>query len=219
MNWVWAIGAPLVRFLMAVFFRVTVEGAHHVPRNGPAILACNHISVLDGPALAAVTGAERRRATRFLIASEVFDLFWGFILREARQIPINRGMGDIRALETAVEAIRGGACAGIFPEGRVNHEPYGGPQRLRSGLTRLAIPTGAPVIPVAIWGTQAAWPSPEGLQVRALLRRPKLALVYGSPMQPPAHGGADSPSDFRDRVLTTMQEQILRARTICGDPP
>jgi 1-acyl-sn-glycerol-3-phosphate acyltransferase len=219
MNWVWTIGAPLIRALLSLVFRVTVEGVELVPRRGAAILACNHVSVLDGPVLAAVTGWHRRRATRFLIASEVFDTFWGFILRQARQIPINRGVGDLKALETAVEAIRGGACVGIFPEGRVSHDPSAGLQRIRSGLTRLALPTEAPVIPVAIWGTQTLWPSPAGLRRGELWRRPALAIVYGAALQPPPAGAGGAPGDFREHVRDVVQERTLRARAICGDLP
>jgi 1-acyl-sn-glycerol-3-phosphate acyltransferase len=219
MNWVWTIGSPLVRALLALVFRVTVEGVEHVPRRGPAILACNHVSVLDGPVLAAVTGWHRRRATRFLIASEVFDGFWGFILRQARQIPIKRGRGDLKALETAVEAIRGGGCVGIFPEGRVSHDPSTGLQRIRSGLTRLAIPTDAPVIPVAIWGTQRSWPSPGGPRLRAILRRPALAVVYGSAVQSPPRDAGGSPEDFRGYIRGELMDQTLRARAICSDLP
>ena len=126
MNWIWVVGAPLVRLVMSAVFRVRVEGIEHVPRIGAAVLAPNHISVLDGPVLSAVTGTHRRRATRNLIAAEVFHGGLGWILDQARQIPIRRGTGDTGALDEAVAALRAGSCVGIFPEGRVGDEPSGG---------------------------------------------------------------------------------------------
>jgi 1-acyl-sn-glycerol-3-phosphate acyltransferase len=217
MNWVWAIGAPLVRAIMAIVFRVRVEGIRHVPGRGPAILAPNHVSVLDGPALAAVTGAHRWRATRFLIASEIYDTGWGWILRQARQIPIVRGAGDTGALSTAVDAVEEGSCAGIFPEGRVSDDPSLGLQRLRSGITRVAIPSGAPVVPVGIWGTQTAWPRTDGMRWATLLRRPHVALIYGEALRPPGAGNDESPADFRLRLAAAIEEQVRRAQALTED--
>ena len=122
------------------------------------ILAPNHVSVIDGPAVSAVTGAHRWRATHNLIAGEVFAGITGWILRQARQIPIRRGTGDTGALDAATRAIEDGWVVGIFPEGRVNEDPRGPLQRIRSGLTRVAVPTSTPVVPVGIWGTQSVWP-------------------------------------------------------------
>ena len=109
MNWVWAIGAPLVRAIMSIVCRVRIEGIEHVPRTGPVIVAPNHVSVLDGPAVSAVVGTHRWRATRNLIAAEVFEGVIGWILRQARQVPIRRGTGDTGALDDAIEAIRDGS--------------------------------------------------------------------------------------------------------------
>ena len=217
MNWIWTIGAPLVRAIMALVFRVRVEGIRHVPDRGPAILAPNHVSVLDGPALAAVTGAQRWRATRFLIASEIYDTGWGWILRQARQIPIVRGGGDTGALTTAVDAVTGGGCVGIFPEGRVSDDPSHGLQRLRSGITRVAVPAGAPVVPIGIWGTQTAWPRKGGVLWAALLRRPRVALIYGEPLRPPSPGSDESPGDFRLRLADAIGEQVRRAQALTED--
>lgn len=212
MNWIWTVGAPLVRPLLASVFRVRIEGVHHVPRTGPVVLAPNHLSVLDGPALSAVTGTHRWRATRNLIAAEVFGGTLGWILDQARQIPIRRGSGDVGALDEAVAALREGSCVGIFPEGRVHDDPRQGLQRIRSGLTRIALPTGAPVVPVGMWGTQEIWPR-TGIVRAALWRRPTFAVVYGDPVVP--HPG-ESPSAFRERYRAALQDAVARARAIAG---
>jgi 1-acyl-sn-glycerol-3-phosphate acyltransferase len=212
MNWIWTIGAPLVRSLMSLFFRVTIEGVEHVPRHGPVILAPNHVSVLDGPAMVATVGTHRWRATRNLIAAEIFAGVTGWILRQARQIPVRRGTGDTGALDEAIEAIRSGGCAGVFPEGRVSDDPSAGLQRIRSGLTRIALPTGAPVIPVGIWGTQAVW-SKAGLDRAALRRRPALAIVFGPALLP----AGSSPAEFRERYRGALEAQLARAQQLAGD--
>lgn len=215
MTWIWAVGAPLVRALMSLVFRVRIEGLDRVPRRGRAVLAPNHVSVLDGPALVAVVGAARWRPTHSLITSEVFHGLLGWILTQADQIPVRRGTGDQEAMRAAATALTDGSLLGLFPEGHVNEEPAGALQRIRSGLTRLAIPTGAPVIPVGIWGTQTLWPR-DGLIRRALLRRPRFAMVFG-PAVVPAPEGAEAPSEFRARYLAALELVVARARSLAGD--
>jgi 1-acyl-sn-glycerol-3-phosphate acyltransferase len=212
MNWIWTIGAPLVRVLFGWFFRFRIEGVEHVPRKGQVIVAPNHVSVLDGPVMVATVGTHRCRATRCLIASEIFTGLTGWILNQARQIPIRRGSGDTGALDEAVAAILNGACAGVFPEGRVSDDADAGLQRIRSGLTRVAVPTGAPVVPVGIWGTQRVWPK-AGLDRAALLRRPRLAIVFGPPIMP----AGDTPTEFRERYRLALEAQLARAKQLAGD--
>jgi len=212
---IWMLGAPLVHAILSLLFRIRIEGSRHVPRSGPVILAPNHVSVLDGPAVSAATGVHRRRATRNLIIADVFHGVIGSILRRARQVPIRRGAGDTGALDEAVAAACAGACVGIFPEGRVSVDPRQGLQRIRSGLTRIAIPSAAPVVPIGIWGTHEVWPR-SGLEWASLARRHTLALVYGDAITP--HPG-ESPTAFRARYRAELEVVVARARTLAGDPP
>lgn len=214
-TWIWTIGAPLVRAVMRICFRLRVEGIEHVPRSGPTVLAANHVSVLDGPTVSAVVGAGRRRAVRNLVAAEAFHGPIGWILEQARQIPIRRGSGDTGALGEAVDAVAGGGCVGIFPEGRVSNDPTDGLQRMRSGLSRIAIPTSAAVVPVGIWGLQTPWPR-SGFDLRSLLRRPVVVFVFGEPIVP---APGEAPSAFRERFRCALSEQVDRARWLAGDPP
>lgn len=213
MNLIWNLGAPLVRLLASVFFRMHIEGIHRVPRAGGVILAPNHLSVLDGPIISGVTGVHRRRATRNLVAAEVFRGPTGWVLRRARQIPIRRGSGDTNALEEAVVAASNGSCIGIFPEGRVSDDPRAGIQRVRSGLTRIALPSGTPVVPVGIWGTHEVWPR-AGFVPGSLLRRHRSAIVYGPALVP--HPG-EAPTAFRERYREALEATVSRARTLAGD--
>ena len=214
MNWIWISGSLLVRAVMMAIFRVRIEGIEHVPRKGAVIVAPNHVSVLDGPAISAVTALGRWRPTRNLIAAEVFTGLTGWIVRQAKQVPIRRGAGDMGALDEAIAAARQGSCVGIFPEGMVSDDPRAGLQRIRSGLTRVAIPSGAPVVPVGIWGTQEVWPK-TGLDRASLLRRHTMALVYGEAIVPHPQ---ESPAEFRVRYRDGLETVLARARTLAGDP-
>jgi 1-acyl-sn-glycerol-3-phosphate acyltransferase len=210
----WLFGIAVVGFFSRVLFRLRVEGADRVPSSGSAIVAGNHVSALDGVALALATGSRGRRMTRFLVAAEFFRKLWcGWALRLYRQIPIRRGERDQGALDVAIETIRGGALAGIFPEGTVNPEPGAGLMRGRKGAARIALATDAPVVPVGIWGTQARWPK-LGLHLRRPWR-PVVAISYGEPIPP--KGDAGSAADvqaFADVITDAIAAQAERAREL-----
>ena len=214
LNGWWRFGVVVVAFLARLVFRIRVAGAERVPATGPAIHASNHLSALDGLTLALTTAQNARRMTRFLVAAEFFDKATvGWALRLYRQIPLNRGKADAGALDEAVATIREGAVAGIFPEGKVNPDPDGGLQRGRRGVGRIALATGAPVVPVGIWGTQDRWPK-SGLHYRRPWRR-TIAVVYGEPIEP--RGDPQSLEDvqvFTDLAMTGIAKQVAEARTL-----
>jgi 1-acyl-sn-glycerol-3-phosphate acyltransferase len=210
----WAIVSATTMPIVRLMFRVRVEGIANIPSTGPAILAFNHVSVLDGPVLAIEVARRRRRESRFLVAAEVFHrLLVGWLLRSFDQIPIRRGEADAGALDEAIATVENGAIAAIAPEGRVNDAADVGLQRIRRGTARLALPTGAPVIPVGLWGTNIRWPR-SGLRFGPPWR-PRLVLVFGGPIAP--YGDPADPADvdaFTDRVREALEEQVARARAI-----
>jgi 1-acyl-sn-glycerol-3-phosphate acyltransferase len=210
----WWVISTFTVFLTSMFFRVRVEGANQVPARGPAIVAFNHVSVLDGPVLGGQVAKRRGRESRFLVAAEVFQTrIFGWVLRTFDQIPIRRGQGDVGALDEAIRTVAGGAIAAIAPEGRVNENGGAELLRIRRGVARLALNTSAPVVPVGIWGTQKRWPQ-GGLRFGAPWR-PKLAFVFGDPLIP--SGDPTDPGDidaFTDRVREAIEIQVDRARAI-----
>jgi 1-acyl-sn-glycerol-3-phosphate acyltransferase len=214
LNGWWRFGVLVVGFVWRLLFRTRVEGAERVPQSGPAIVAANHVSGMDGVALAFVTGRHARRMTRFLVAAEFFDkLSIGWALRLYRQIPLQRGQGDRPAIEEALATIRAGALAGIFPEGSVNPDPIAGVQRGRRGVARIALATGAPVVPVGMWGTQGRWPK-SGLHMRRPWR-PVFAVAYGEPIAP--DGDPDTADDlqvFAEQIMTAIGKQADQARAL-----
>jgi 1-acyl-sn-glycerol-3-phosphate acyltransferase len=214
----WRFGVPIAELLVRALFRVRVTGIHHVPLEGPAILAFVHISVLDGPCLAAEVAWRRRRAVRFLVASEVFDLpVSGWFLRRYRQIAVRRGQNDDGALDEVIATIRHGSVTAIAPEGTVSPAP-GTLQRVRSGVARIALPTGAPVIPVGIWGTHRRW-SKSGRRWGPPFR-PRLGFAFGGPIEASGDlSDEDEVDAFLERIHDALERRLAVARVLAGDPP
>lgn len=215
----WRVGLRVLTPLVFFFFRVRIVGLEHVPARGAAIVAFNHVSALDGPVLGIELSRRARRETRFLVAAEFFHkTFFGWVLRTFDQIPIRRGTGDVHALDAALETLRGGALLMIAPEGAVNTEPDGELQRIRTGVARLALPTGVPIIPVGLWGTQRRWPR-SGIIWSKLWHRPLLAIVFGPPILPDGDATAEADVDhLKERLRVRLVEQVNAARALAGDP-
>ncbi|MFZ2050646.1 MAG: lysophospholipid acyltransferase family protein [Solirubrobacteraceae bacterium] len=142
----------LVRAILVPFFRIYLRlqgvGGEEVPRSGPLLLAANHRSFLDP----FVIGALVRRPVYYVAKRELFARGWqAWLLRSLGAFPIDRGRSDQDAMATAKQILSRGDCVVIFPEGtRVRKGPLGAPRR---GVGRLALETGAPVVPVAVIGT------------------------------------------------------------------
>jgi 1-acyl-sn-glycerol-3-phosphate acyltransferase len=142
---------PILRLL----YRVRVEGIEHVPPEGAVIMASNHVSFCDSIFLPLVL---KRRIT-FVAKAEYFEkkkTAWFF--RAVGQIPINRegGSASQRALDSARAVLDGGGVFGIYPEG--TRSPDGRLYKGKTGIARLALQTGAPVLAVAMVGTAEAQP-------------------------------------------------------------
>lgn len=214
-NLAYRLGTLAVGLAFRVGFRLRYAGTSQVPEEGPAIVAGNHVSALDGLVLGLAVSERRKRVTRFLAAAEFFGKWWaGWALRLLRQIPVRRGARDVGALDEAIATVQAGALLGIFPEGKVN--PGTELQPAKSGVGRIALATGAPVIPAGIWGTQDRWPR-AGLHLRRPWR-PPLAVTFGSPIEP--EGDPDSPEDlqrFLDRVMGGIAEQVEVARALVSE--
>ncbi len=201
--------------VMHLMFRVRVEGAERVPSQGPAIIVFNHMSVLDGPLVAIETARRRRRKIRFLVAAEIMNKgLLGVVLRIFDQIPIRRGARDLHAMDEALDTVRQGALAALAPEGKLNEPEARGLLRMKSGIARLALPTGAPIIPVGIWGGQVMWPK-GGARWSRIFSRPGLALIYGPPVVP--RGSLDARGDVAEikrQVKEALEVQLVRAQTV-----
>src|ERR1700761_39042 len=177
--WYWLFKYVLLGPLLSLIGRPKVEGLHHIPSSGPAILASNHLAVMDSFYLPLVV---RRRIT-FLAKSEYFTGkgFKGWCSRwfftAVGQVPIDRSSADAAqaALDTAKRVLGEGKLLGMYPEG--TRSPDGRLYKGKTGLARLALETGVPVIPVAMIGTNKV--NPPGT---SMLRFGKATVGLGKPM-------------------------------------
>jgi 1-acyl-sn-glycerol-3-phosphate acyltransferase len=205
----WDVGRATFGILAKAAFRLRVVGAANVPLGGGALLAYNHISVIDA-VFVALPIVERGRAVHFFALSEDFErpiVGWG--LRKIGQIPIRRSFGDWSAIETSAGVLQRGMLAGIAPEGTVGD----GVELLpgQKGAARIALMAGARVVPVGLWGTQHRWPK-SGLTFSPPAR-PTVAVVYGEPIQ--SEGDPKRRPDVQaltDRIMDDIAGLVAQAR-------
>lgn len=140
--------AVLLPFFL-LYFRLDRLGREHIPPSGPVLLAANHRSFLDP----FVIGALTKRPVYYIAKRELFERRWqAWLLNSLGAFPVDRGAGDEHAMDTARAILQRGDCVVIFPEGtRVRPGPLGHPHR---GVGRLALQTGARVVPIAVMGTE-----------------------------------------------------------------
>jgi 1-acyl-sn-glycerol-3-phosphate acyltransferase len=140
---------PIIRF----WVRLDMQGTLYIPASGQVIVAANHVSYFD-PLCLGVFIQSAGRQVRFLAKSELFQSpLMRFIMLGAGQIPVYRETRDAgQALAAAVEAMREGAAVAIYPEGTTTRNPDFMPGPAKNGVARLAALTGAPVVPVGMWG-------------------------------------------------------------------
>lgn len=172
--WVYWPTRLVLQPVMLAYFRLKRFGREHIPREGGVIIAPNHRSFLDPW----VIGICLRRPIYFVAKEELFRKRWmGWFLNSLGAFPIRRGASDEQAMETARILVERGNALLIFPEGtRIRRGPLGKPKR---GVGRLALETGAPVVPVAVLGT-------ENVRRRRLIIRPaKVRVRCGRPLTYP----------------------------------
>ncbi|MGH2758519.1 MAG: HAD-IB family hydrolase [Actinomycetota bacterium] len=192
---------------------LVVEGVPLIPRNGAVILAANHRSYLDPVVLTAVA-FRRGRKPRYLGKKEVFDVpVAGQLMRALGQIRVDRGTGDAAPLKQAVEALERGEAIGVFPQGTIPrgeafYEPV---LRGRTGVARLALATDAPVVPVALWGTEKIWPRNSRLpKIGELVARKPVYAKVGEPMYLKLPPGTTPGSAAYHDLTQQVMERIVQ---------
>jgi 1-acyl-sn-glycerol-3-phosphate acyltransferase len=184
--WLWRFLLFVSPAVVAPICRLRVSGT--VPpqvRGAPLILAANHLSAADPIVM---TAACRRVgvAPRFMATGGVFRApVVGAVMRWSGHIRVDRRTAEVaQALPATVAALRANSVVLVYPEGRIGLDPWMWPERGKTGVARMAAASGAPVLPVAHWGTHAVLPytTPKGLVrsvLRALLRRPVVYVRFG----------------------------------------
>jgi putative phosphoserine phosphatase/1-acylglycerol-3-phosphate O-acyltransferase len=187
------IGLELQRLAMAFtrpeivpYADIEIVGAEHIPASGPCIVVANHRSYFD-PTVMAMVFAKAGRTARFLGKKEVFDApVLGIIAKAMGGIRVDRGSGSDEPLKAAVEALQGGELVAIMPQGTIPRGPAFFDPELhgRSGAARLAQLTGAPVIPVGLWGTEKVWPRHSRVpKVLNIVDAPSVTATVGKPVK------------------------------------
>jgi 1-acyl-sn-glycerol-3-phosphate acyltransferase len=202
---------------LKVWFRWSIEGLENIPREGPALVAFNHIAYLDAFASANVIDEAGRRP-RYLAKSELFrDKRIAWILKGARQIEVRRGTRDApMALDHALQALEDGELILVFPEGTIttNHDLM--PMEAKTGLARLALHSRVPVIPAALWGTANIWP--KGYAKHWWPPRQEVLARVGEPMR--LEGDPDSFDDWRragKQIMDRIGELVASLRPALAD--
>ncbi len=229
----WHVLQTLARGVVGALARLEVTGDIPAPlRDGPLILAVNHIGPFDPIALSAATAAigvhPRIMATGGLFRAPIV----GAAMRASGHIRVNRTRVSAdeahaaAAVDDATAALAAGSIVAGYPEGRITLDPGLWPERGRSGMARLALATGAPVLPVTQWGSHEVLPyaAPTGMWpaiLRDLRHRPTVRFHFGDPvdltgLDPAVRGDVQRATD---RIITALRTDLARLRPDEPDRP
>jgi 1-acyl-sn-glycerol-3-phosphate acyltransferase len=191
-----AVGRRIGIGVMHGLWRPRVLGAWRVPAYGPVILAPNHSNVIDGPMLIGTSP----RPVHFLVKQEAFIGPLDPFLRGIGQLPVDRTGTDRTAVTSALSVLKRGGVLGIFPEGTRGEGDFAS---LRGGLAYFALRSGAPVVPVACFGT-----TERGRVVRGLPPlRGRVDIVFGDPFDAGDGSGARTRRAL-DAATVRIQERL-----------
>ncbi|MBJ7453718.1 MAG: 1-acyl-sn-glycerol-3-phosphate acyltransferase [Blastococcus sp.] len=172
----------VIRLTLVVFhlfrFRFDVRGSQHVPATGGAIICSNHVSFFDFTFLG-LGAISQHRLVRFMAKSAVFDhWFAGPFMRAMRHIPVDRKAGAA-AFDAAVRSLKDGEVVGVFPEATISRSFT--VKDLKAGAARMAMDSGVPIIPAAVWGGHRV--ATKGHKV-VLRRGVPVMVILGEPIVP-----------------------------------
>ena len=193
--------------VLRAYFRPTVTGVEYVPRTGPGILAANHLSASDE----VFTPITARRQVVYFAKAEYFNgtgprgrlIAW--IFTEFGLVPVDRDNPRAAAatIDTGAELLAAGKLLGIYPEG--TRSPDGRLHKFRTGVARLALRTGAPVIPVGLVGTDQVLPAGQ-----QRWRRAPLAVHYGPPLSFPGRAEDERSSRALREVTELIRDAVQK---------
>lgn len=196
------LGSALFRAsFRALGLDLRVEGAEHVPASGPGILASNHLGYLDF-AFVMLTPPRPRREVRFLARADLYER-WpvGPLMHRMGQIPVDAHGDPLTAMRLAVAALERGELIGLHPEGTIS--PSFVPRKAASGAVRMAQATGAPIVPVALWGSHrilTKW-RPRGRVPRGI----PVFVRFGAPYHPAPGSALEGTRDLMARIGALLE--------------
>ena len=210
----------LVVPVMTVWTRHTWSGQEKLPSSGGVILVPNHVSHFD-PLVVAHYVYAAGRWPRFLGKASLWQVpVLGPLLRKVQQIPVERGSVEaVKSLDVLIDALDQGGAVIIYPEGTTTREPDLWPMRGKTGAARLALVTGAPVIPLANWGAERVFdPRTNRLKFRP---RTPVSVTAGKPVDLSRWAG-ETPTravldQMTDAIMLEVRDLLTQLRE--GEPP
>ena len=193
---------PILRPELLRVARYELDGLEHLPETGPAMVVANHRSYFD-PVAIAVACAKRGRSPRFLAKREVFDApLVGQLVRATGAIRVDRGTGAEEPLLQAARALDAGELVVVLPQGTIPRgEAFFDPElKGKHGAARLAALTGAPVVPLGLWGTERVWPRRSKLPKLLTLNPPQVRVKGG----PAIEGLTGDVATDTDRIMAAI---------------
>jgi 1-acyl-sn-glycerol-3-phosphate acyltransferase len=187
---------------IAFWFNWRFEALENVPREGPVLVAANHVSYFD-PLAHGYFMVKAGRRPRFLAKKEMYgNSFVRRVLLGAGQIPVERGSGSRAPVDAAGKALRDGEAVVVYPEGTITRKPDLSPMAGKTGIARLSLAAEVPVLPIAVWGSH-----------RVLGSHGSRSLAFGRPIWVRAGAPLDF-SQFEDErddpaALRRVTDQVM----------
>lgn len=193
----WEVVRFTIRFILFLTSRVHLRGRYNIPRRGPYIIAANHLSWIDVPMVPAYVPGK----VAYMAKEEAFYSKVGWLVRFLGAFPVKRGEGDRQALRTADDLLKNKKVLVIFPEGTRSKTRT--LAKAHAGLGMIALRSGVPVLPVAIWGSEHALKK-FGVQV---------TICYGEPIVFKPKGTKIT----REEIEATTEEVMYRIAAMLPD--
>jgi 1-acyl-sn-glycerol-3-phosphate acyltransferase len=186
--------------------RLGWRGAEHLPRTGGALLVGNHVSFSD-PIFDIAFGTTHGRIPRFMAKGELWDVpVVKWVLGQGGHIPVYRASKRVgESFTGAIDALSRGEVVAVYPEGTYTADPEGWPMKPKNGVARIALRSGAPVIPMANWGTQDFLPA-EGRP--KLFPRKRIGIALGPPVDLSEFAGKPLTRTTLDAATKKIMDEV-----------
>jgi 1-acyl-sn-glycerol-3-phosphate acyltransferase len=220
-GWAWTLGLTVVKPVLLLTTKHRWIDGEKIPAEGGVLIVANHISEVDPLTVAHVVW-DHGRIPRYLAKAGLFkNSFLGLFFRSAGQIPVERASKNAAgAFDAAVAAVRAGKCLVVYPEGTITRDPDLWPMVGKSGAARIALETGAPVVPIGQWGAQkllAPYAKKPDLFPRKLI-----TMKVGDPLDlSDLEGKEKSPAavnEATDRIMAAITELVEEIRGETAPP-
>ncbi len=202
------------------YARFDVAGVENVPSSGPVVIVANHRSYFDVAAVGLVA-ARLRRPVRFLGKRELFDApVIGTLASALGGIPVDRENDPGRSMAEAESALRAGEVVIVLPQGTIPRgEAFFDPVLVgRTGAARLARSTGAPVVPIGLWGTEQVWPrSSRFPDVTGVAHPPLVRVRVGRPLEVASDDAVAETAALMERIVDLLPPEARQAHEPTAD--